>query len=61
MKVMDVCENYVAHAKNAPKELQKVIEDILALNGSLKSLDTVAKSARRIDGNSDQFDRWEIL
>ncbi len=59
-KVLDVCTKYVTHAKNAPKELQTVIEDVHALNGTMKRLDKLAKSARRTRDNADQFDQWDL-
>lgn len=59
-KILDVCTEYVAHASDAPKELQRVIEDVHALNGTMKRLDRLAKSARRTERNADQFDQWEL-
>lgn len=53
--VLKLCIDYVDHAKNAPKELQTVIDDVHALNGTLHSLDTLAKSAHKSDSNSRQF------
>ena len=59
-KVLDVCTEYIAHARNAPKEFQRVVEDVHALNGTMKKLDKLAKSARRTRDNADQFDQWEF-
>ena len=59
-KTLDVCTEYVAHARNAPKELQTLIEDVHALNGTMKRLDSVAKSAKRTTENAEQFDQWEL-
>lgn len=59
-KVSDVCTYYVAHAKNAPKELQTVIEDIHALNGTMMKLDKLVKLAKRIEQTAGQFDQWEL-
>ena len=59
-KVSDVCSYYVAHAKNAPKELQTVIEDIHALNGTMKKVDSLTKSTKRTFNNGRQFDQWEL-
>ena len=59
-KILDVCTQYVAHAKNAPKELQRLIEDVHALNGTMNRLDNLAKSAKRTTENADQFDGWEL-
>ena len=59
-KTLDVCTQYVAHARNAPKELQTLIEDVRALNGTMKRLDNLAKSAKRTTDNADQFDGWEL-
>ena len=58
-KVLDVCSEYVAHARNAPKEFQMIIENVHALNGTMRRLDNLAKSARRTRENADQFDQWE--
>ncbi len=59
-KVLDVCTEYVHHARNAPKELQTVIEDVHALNGTMERLDKLAKSARRTNTNAFQFDQWDL-
>ena len=59
-KTLDVCTEYVAHARNAPKELQTLIEDVHALNGTMKRLDNLAKSAKRTTENAGQFDQWEL-
>ena len=59
-KVLDVCTEYVVHARNAPKEIQTLIEDIHALNGTMKKLDNLAKSARRTAENGEEFDAWEL-
>ena len=59
-KTLDVCTEYVAHARNAPKELQTLIEDVHALNSTMKRLDNFAKSAKRTTENAEQFDKWEL-
>lgn len=59
-KVSNVCTYYVAHAKNAPKELQEVIEDVHALNGTMVKLDSMVKSTKRTQENAGQFDQWEL-
>ena len=59
-KTLDVCTEYVAHARNAPKELQTLIEDVHALNGTMKRLDNLAKSAKRTTENTEQFNQWEL-
>lgn len=59
-KVLDVCAGYVAHARNAPKELQTLIEDAHALNGTMKRLDSLAKSSKRTARYPDQFDQWQL-
>lgn len=46
-KVLDICAEYVAHARNAPKELQTLVEDVHALTGTMKRLDSLAKPAKR--------------
>ena len=57
-KVLDVCTEYVHHAKNAPKELHTLIEDVHSLNGVMKWFDNFAKSVPK--GNGDQFEYWEL-
>ena len=59
-KISNVCTYYFAHAKNAPKELQTVIEDVHALNGIMTKLDSLVKSTQRTRGNAGQFDQWEL-
>ena len=59
-KISKVCTYYFAHAKNAPKELQTVIEDLHALNGIMTKLDSIAKSTKRTQENASQFDYWEL-
>ena len=59
-KTLDVCTEYIAHARKAPKELQTLIEDVHALNGTMKRLDNLAKSAKRATENTEQFDLWEL-
>lgn len=59
-KILDVCTKYVAHAKNAPKEFQTVIEDVHALNGAMKRLDSLARTAQRTERTTDQFNQWEV-
>jgi len=58
--VLDVCKYYVSHAKNAPKELHRIIEDVNALEQTVRKLDRVAKSARRTAETSGQFDEWNV-
>lgn len=59
-KISNVCTYYVAHAKNAPKELQTVIEDVHALNGTMTKLDSLVKSTKRTQEIAYQFDFWEL-
>lgn len=59
-KVSNTCTYYFAHAKHAPKELQTVIEDIHALNGTMTKLDGLVKSTRRTQLNEGKFDQWEL-
>ena len=59
-KTSNVCTYYVAHAKNAPKELQTVIEDLHALNGTMMKLDSLVKSTKKQQENASQFDYWEL-
>lgn len=58
-KVLDVCTEYVQHARNAPKELHTLIEDVHALNGVMKWLDNITKSVPK-NGNGRQFEYWEL-
>ena len=59
-KISNICTYYVSHAKNAPKELQTVIEDVHALNGTMRKLDGLVKSTKRTQRNGYQFDQWEL-
>ena len=58
-KVLDVCTEYVHHARNAPKELHTLIEDVHALNGVLKWVDNFTKSVPQKE-NEPEFDFWEL-
>ena len=58
-RVLDVCTEYVHHARNAPKELHTLIEDVHALNGVMKWVDKLTKSAPQ-KRNQDTFDFWEL-
>jgi len=59
-KVSDVCTYYMSHAKNAPKELQTIIDDLSALTKTIKKLDQVAKSVRKNDWAAKQLDEWDV-
>ena len=58
-KVLDVCTEYVQHARNAPKELHTLIEDVHSLNGVMKRFDNMVKSVPK-DGNYRYFEFWEL-
>ena len=57
-KVLDVCTEYVRHARNAPKELHTLIEDVHSLNGVMRWFDSFAKSVPK-NGNGQYFEYWE--
>ena len=59
-KVLSACTYYVSHAKNAPKELKTVIEDVKALSRTTGELDRVAKSVRRSAVTCTQLDEWDV-
>ena len=42
--VISACHKYIKHAKNAPKELRLLVEDLEDLNVTIKKLDEIAKS-----------------
>ncbi len=59
-KVSDVCTYYISHAKNAPKELQIIIDDLSALTKTVKKLDQVAKSVQKTDATIKQLTEWDV-
>ena len=59
MKVLGVCTEYVRHARNAPKELHTLIEDVHALNALMRWVDNFIKSVPQKD-NECEFDFWEL-
>ena len=58
-KVIDVCTEYISHAKNAPKEFQTIIEDIHDLTGTIKRLETFSKSKEGRSELDQGFDQWQ--
>lgn len=58
-KVVDVCTEYISHAKNAPKEFQTIIEDIHDLTGTIKRLETFSKSKEGRSELDQGFDQWQ--
>ena len=58
-KVIDVCTEYLSHAKNAPKEFQTIIEDIHDLTGTIKRLETFSKSKEGCSELDQGFDQWQ--
>ena len=60
-KVVDVCTDYVKHAKNAPKELQTIIEDIQDLNGTVKRIESVSRvQIGAIISRPDHYDQFRV-
>ena len=61
-KVIDVCTDYVKHAKNALKEIHAIIHDIHDLVATVKKIESLSKSlletsvsAQGYDQEYDQF------
>ncbi len=59
MKVIDVCTEYLSHAKNAPKEFQTIIEDIHDLTGTIKRLESFSGSREGRSELDQGFDQWQ--
>ena len=59
MRVIDVCTEYVSHAKNAPKEFQTIIEDIHDLAGTIKRLENFSRSKEGRRELETGFDQWQ--
>ncbi len=59
-KVSDICTYYISDARNAPKELQTIVDDVSALTKTIKKLDQVAKSAKKTDATAKKFTEWNI-
>lgn len=58
-KVIDICTDYLSHAKNAPKEFQNIIEDIHDLVGTIKKLESFSKSREGPSELNQGFDQWQ--
>ena len=58
-KVIDVCTEYISHAKNAPKEFQTIIEDIHDLTGTIKRLESFSRSKEGRSELKGGFDQWQ--
>jgi Zn-dependent oligopeptidase len=59
-KVSDVCTYYISHAKNAPKELQTITDDLSALTKTIRKLDQLAKSVLKDDATAKQLSEWDV-
>ena len=59
-KVIDVCTDYVKHAKNAPKEFQTIIEDIHDLNGTIKKIESVSKVDIEAHSSAQGYDQFHV-
>ena len=57
-RVIDLCTEYLSHAKNAPKELKTIIEDIHDLNGTIKKLENFSRSRQGGSELDQGFDQW---
>ena len=59
--VISACSTYLKHAKNAPKELQLLVEDLEDLSVTIKKLDELAKS-RWVPGQGldPEFAEWKV-
>ena len=58
-KVIDVCTEYLSHAKNAPKEFQTIIEDVHDLAGTIERLENFAKSREERHQIEVGFNQWQ--
>lgn len=57
-KIIDICTDYLSHAKNAPKEFQTVIEDVHDLTGTINKLESFSRSREGGSELSQEFDQW---
>ena len=57
-KIIDICTDYLSHAKNAPKQFQTVIEDVHDLTGTIKKLESFSKSKEGGSELDRGFDQW---
>ena len=58
-RVIDVCTEYLSHAKNAPKEFQTIIEDIHDLAGTIKRLESFSSSSEGRREVEVAFNEWQ--
>ena len=58
-RVIDLCTEYLSHAKNAPKELETIIEDIHELTGAIKKLESFSKSKVGVSELDQGLDQWQ--
>ena len=58
-RVIDICTNYLSHAKNAPKQFQTVIEDVHDLTGTINKLECFSKSREGRSELDEGFDQWQ--
>ena len=58
-KIIDVCTDYLSHAKNAPKDFQTVIEDVHDLTGTINKLESFSKSKVGASELNQGFDQWQ--
>ena len=58
-RVIDVCTEYLSHARNAPKEFQTIIEDIHDLTGTIKRLESFSRSEEGRRELHTGFDQWQ--
>ena len=59
-KVLDVGTEDVAHAKNAAKRFQALVDSVHALDGTIKSDGSLGKPAQRARQNAYYLDDWEL-
>lgn len=59
-RVIDICTDYLSHAKNAPKQFQTVIEDVHDLSGTIKKLESFSRSREGGTQLHQGFDQWLI-
>ena len=58
-RIIDICTDYLSHAKNAPKQLQTVIEDVHDLIGTINKLECFSKSREGRSELDEGFDQWK--
>ena len=58
-KIIDICTDYLSHAKNAPEEFQTVIEDVHDLTGTISKLESFSRSKEGSSELNQGFDQWQ--